>query len=235
MRYFECKAKLNEEARTRKAFEICSDVAARCDEYCLNNKDKFSACVTYLNGKDCVFVISGNGNNAVFDAEIDSFWKLLALDGEIEKKNEVSVGRVEKALKHRRHVDAPEDIEELMKISAFRYSDLDDFIADDESLPRLADYAKKRHMNVLAEEAERIRSCTSEKFIGHPVHYIIEGGSTDKVKKTVEVLVAELLKANRLESGRIAYIDETMVMRSRRDYVGQVYENLAGGRWRRDS
>ncbi len=231
MRYFECKVKLTNEIqpRTDEGSAVCDEIARKCDEYCDMNKDSFCGCVTYLKGRECVFYMSGNGSNAVFEAEIKNFWKMLKLKGKIEKIAEMPVDKVNKALRNSRHVDTPDDIEELMKVSAFRYTDIDEHIVTTDGKPELSDYADFIRMPELKAEAERIEACNNTEFIGHPVHYLIEGNSVDKIKKTVDVLVSSLMKSNRLESGRVSYIDERRVANSRGNLIENIYENIGGG------
>jgi len=231
MRYFECKAKLGKEIkpRTEKGEEICSEVADICDEYCENNTDRFSACVTYLKGKECVFILSGRGSNTVFDAEIKAFLAMLRLGGEIEKTTEISFEKANKSLRNGRHVEQPDEIEELMGITPLRYAEFEEQITDAEKTPPLSEYADLCCMPDLKAEAVRINACKTEQFLGHPVHYILEGSSSEKAQKTAGVLVGELLRANRLESGRMVIINEKYAARSRSSLVEKVYTNITGG------
>ena len=231
MRYFECKVKLTNEIqpRTDEGSAVCDEIARKCDEYCDRNKDSFCGCVTYLKGRECVFYMSGNGSNAVFEAEIKNFWKMLKLKGKIEKISEMPVDKVNKALRNSRHVDTPDDIEELMKVEPFRYTDIDEHIVTADGKPDLAEYADFIRMPELKAEAERIAACNNTEFIGHPVHYLIEGNDIDKTKKTVDVLVSSLMKVNRLESGRVSYIDEKRFVHERKSLIENIYDNIGGG------
>ena len=81
MRYFECKAtvKTPVDIHTEEGADICDFAAAKSEEYCEKNIDKFCACVTDLKNKDCTFLFGGNGSSTFLETEIKRFWKTLNL------------------------------------------------------------------------------------------------------------------------------------------------------------
>jgi len=231
MRYFECKVKLANAVDTRsdEGRELCDDLAVKCDVYCDKNLGKFCGCITYLRRTECIFLIGGNGSNTVFESETDNFWNMLEIEGEIYKKTEVSAETVKKSLRNYHIVNTPEDIEEFMKIDALRYARLDEHIVSVENAVDLEEYANKIYMPDLAEEASRISKSPLDRFIGHPVHYLIEGNDTERTITTIDNLVSALMKANRLESGRVLFINEKLYANSRGSLIEQVYDNIRGG------
>ncbi|SEL40759.1 ATPase family associated with various cellular activities (AAA) [Ruminococcus sp. YRD2003] len=231
MRYYECKIKLVNSIDTRsdEGRDLCDDLAVKCDDYCEKNMGKFCGCITYLRRTECVFIIGGNGSNKDFETETDNFWNLLGLEGEICKKKEVSAENVKKSLRNRCAVDTPDDIEEFMKIDALRYARLDEHIVSVENAVDLEEYANKIYMPDLAEEASRIAKSPLDRFIGHPVHYLIEGNDTERTITTIDNLVSALMKENRLESGRIIFIDEKLYCKCHGDLIEQAYDNISGG------
>ena len=231
MRYYECKIKLVNSIDTRsdEGRDLCDDLAVKCDDYCEKNMGKFCGCITYLRRTECVFIIGGNGSNKDFETETDNFWNLLGLEGEICKKKEVSAENVKKSLRNRCAVDTPDDIEEFMKIDALRYARLDEHIVSVENAVDLEEYANKIYMPDLAEEASRISKSPLDRFIGHPVHYLIEGNDTERTITTIDNLVSALMKENRLESGRIIFIDEKLYSKCHGDLIEQAYDNISGG------
>lgn len=231
MRYFECKATLDNELKTRsdEYSEICSDISTVCQEYCDRNEDKYCVCVSNLRCRNCTFIISGNGSDTVLKNECRAVWDSFGISGKIESITEISVEKVIREVRHSRDVDTPEDIEELMNFDELKYMALDEHIVVTDKLPNLADFAEFRGMPELREEAERIDSCPCESFKGHPVHYIFEEDDTESMRRTAYVLVGKLMKANRLESGRTAFMSEKMILKSRGDLISATYANLKGG------
>jgi hypothetical protein len=231
MRYFECKVKLANAVDTRsdEGRELCDDLAVKCKHYCEKNSGKFCGCITYLRRTECIFLIGGNGSNTVFESETDNFWNMLEIEGEIYKKEEISAENVKAFLRIHHTVDAPDDIEELMKIETLRYARLDEHIVSLENAVDLEEYANKIYMPDLAEEAVRIASSPLDRFIGHPVHYLIEGNDTERTITTIDNLVSALMKANRIESGRIIHINEKLYCNNRGDLIEQAYYNISGG------
>ena len=231
MRYFECKAtvKTPVDIHTEEGADICGFAAAKSEEYCEENIDKFCACVTDLKNKDCTFLFGGNGSSSFLETEIKRFWKTLNLKGRIVKINEITADKVSRYIRMRHNMILPDDINEYMNVSMLRHIEFDEHIVDTDAQPNLEDFAEFCHLPELAEEAERINSCKTDHFIGHPVHYLFEENSRDTLIKKADVLIGSLVKANRLESGRVAVIREKDIIESRCDIISFAYNNLKGG------
>lgn len=231
MRYFECKATMKKELKTRSDAwsDVCNEVGNICQEYCDRNEDRFSIFVTSLRCKNCTFIIGGNGSDKAFSSECEAIWKSFGINGNIESITEISAEKVLRDIRNCRDVDKPDDIDDLMKVDRLRYMALDEHIVEPDKLPDLADYADFRSMPELREEANRIDACICDSFMGHPVHYLFEENNTESMRKTAYILVGKLMKANRLVSGRTAFISEKMILDSRGDIIDAIYANLKGG------
>ncbi len=89
----------------------------------------------------------------------------------------------------------------------------------------------------LSDEIERIFSRTSDRFIAHPVHYMIVSDNPEEVDTAVDTLVSALHSAGRLRSRRIAVLrarprkglirtaEATLDMNA----VEDIYEAIPGG------
>lgn len=231
MRYFECKASLEKELKPRsdEYIDACNELGDICQTYCDTNNNGFSVFVVNLRGKKCNFVFAGNGSDDMLKSECKAIWDSFGLEGMLESISEVSSGRIKKYFRHSHDVDEPEDIEELMRIDEIRFVELDEFIVDPDEQEDLADYADSLCMTDLSVESKRIDACSSNKFIGHPVHYLFEDNSTDNARKSAYVLIGKLLKAKRLESGRTVFLTDKTILRKHGDVIKATYGNLSGG------
>lgn len=231
MRYFECKATLEKELKPRsdEHIDVCTEVGSICQDYCDMNNNGFSVFVVSLRSKSCNYYFAGNGCDNMLKSECKEIWDSFGLEGKLESITEVSSGRIKKHMRHSRDVETPDDIDELMKLDMIRCIELDEYIVDPDEQEDLAEYADSMCMTDLYAESERIDVCPSDKFVGHPVHYLFEDNNTENVRKAAYALIGKLIKANRLESGRTVFLTDRIILESQRNILKATYANLSGG------
>lgn len=244
MRYFEGKAILKsgiipDSNNGRTALNnnndnlqiLCDELSAKCMDYSIDNADKYCGCVTHIRRKDCRFIFSGNGSNNVLIPEAKRFWKSLELDGEISVIREIGATDVANEFHRSSFIDALQYLEKSFGATHLDRYNFSEHIIKPHKQPDLSEFAESRHIPELKEEAKRISACCVPEFTGHPVHYIFEENNIENAKISIDVLVSELMKANRLQSGRIITVSEKKTSRfpplSR--IISDIYENICGG------
>lgn len=230
MRYFEFSIKLKSiiDVCSKEGKKVCDDVSAKCIDYC-NEQNGFSVYINSLNKDTCKFVLSGNGYDDEIISEGERFWKSLEIDGEMSEHNEISADKVKKIVysRSRTEVYNHDDIGEYMQLESFSLSCCEERIVAPISIAELRGVAERRNISELIKEADRIEQCHTEKFIGHPVHYIIQDSNDQSFENVADVLIGCLFNSRRLESQRVMTIN--IVNRYHIGEVESMYENMYGG------
>ncbi|SFW22321.1 ATPase family associated with various cellular activities (AAA) [Ruminococcus flavefaciens] len=230
MRYFEFSIKLKSiiDVCSKEGKKVCDDVSAKCIDYC-NEQNGFSVYINSLNKDTCKFVLSGNGYDDEIISEGERFWKSLEIDGEMSEHNEISADKVKKIVysRSRTEVYNHDDIGEYMQLESFSLSCCEERIVAPISIAELRGVAERRNISELIKEADRIEQCHTEKFIGHPVHYIIQDSNDQSFENVADVLIGCLFNSRRLESQRVMTIN--IVNRYHIGEVEYMYENMYGG------
>lgn len=243
MRYFEGKAILKsgtipDSDKGRSALKmnndnikiLCDEISAKCMDYSIDNTDKYCGCVTHIRRKDCRFIFSGNGSNNILIPEAKRFWELLELDGEISDIREIGATDVVYEFHRSSFIDALEYLEESFGATRLDRYNFSEHIIEPHKQPDLSEFAESRHIPELKEEAKRISECYMPEFSGHPVHYIFEENNIESARRSIDVLVSALMKANRLQSGRIVTLNEKKYARiSLSENISAMYKNICGG------
>lgn len=230
MRYFEFSIKLKTiiDAYSKEGKIVCDDVSEKCINYC-NDKNGFSVYINSLNKDICKFVLSGNGYDDEMFSEGERFWKSLEIDGEISESKEISADKAKKIVysRSRTEVYNHDDIGEYMQLDTFSLSWCEERIVAPIKSSELREIAERRNISELCKEADRIEQCHTDKFIGHPVHYIIQDSNYQSFENVADVLIGCLFNAKRLESQRVMTINT--VNRYHMEEVEDMYENMCGG------
>ena len=231
MTYLEFKVKLETgiKPRSDEGGAICDDISDKLIAYCDDNKGKYSAFISRLNGNECRLMIGGNCTADVLRAEGRRLWRSLGLDGRIIKTSELSSVKVISALRTNCYVERHDDIHELMKVECVRHINYEERIVPTCDISELESIAESRHITELKAEARRISSSVTKKFIGHPVHYLFSDDPKKPPEKVLDTFVGCLLKANRLETGRVITIGYSPAWRFGFEEAADLYENICGG------
>ncbi len=230
MRYFEFSIKLKTliDAYSKEGKKVCEDVSDKCIDFC-NEQKGFSVYINSFNKDTCKFVLSGNGYDDELLSEGERFWKSLEIDGEMSEYKEISADKVKKIVysRSRTEVYNHDDIGEYMQLDSFSLSCCEERIVVPISSSELREIAKRRNISELCKEADRIEQCHTDKFIGHPVHYIIQDSNDQSFDNVANVLIGCLFTAKRPESQRVMTINT--VNRYHMEEVEDMYENMYGG------
>ncbi len=232
MRYIEFKAELTNEINLRSSDNetLRDSISVKCVDFCENNKNGFCVFISNLKGNECRFVIGGNGFNERLSAEGKRFWKSLGLKGKIVSFKEISAEKTMKLMRGRSEISTHFDIEELLKLDSLKSSWFDERIVEISTPAMLKKIGIKRNICELKAEAERISKCNLDRFVGHPVHYIISDNNNESFDNVANALVGCLVKAKRLESSRIMILDgDNDSLSYHCEYIRDMYENMYGG------
>lgn len=230
MRYFEFTVKLKTafDAYSKEGKMVCEAVSDKCINYC-DEQNEFNVYISSLNKGTCKFVLSGNGYDDELLSEGERFWKALEIDGEMSEFKEISADKVKKIVysRYRSEVDNHDDIGEFMQLDTFSLSWCEERIVAPITPAELRKIAERRYISELCRETDRIEQSHTDKFIGHPVHYVIQDSNDVSFNNVANALIGCLFNAKRLESQRVMTINR--MNRYHMEDIESMYENMFGG------
>lgn len=229
MRYFKINVTLEEkiEHASKEEDLLAKKLRAYSDEYCEKHEKSFNVCFTdFDENNNLTFIFSGEGDTDSLHKEIISLWEALDIKQDYISINEITLKQASRFIENRNGRYSSKTSHYLFN-DIPRYSQFYENIISSANEKKLKDFAKKRHLNSLMDEADRIFSCPVGEFSGHPVHYIISPKRGTPIK-TSDILVGALLSQNRLHSGRLIHytcdgdFDE-------KNIITQIYKNSVSG------
>lgn len=236
MRYFDVEVRFEDDIKkdSKESRYIEKKLKTFSDHYCNKKKNNRYLYFTFFenNGTDesycgINFIFAGIGTTDELRTEVYSLWNSTGIKGKIETLEEITYETALNSVESADRCFYSTSIRKNMQYYYLRNAAFDEYIVDEINKIKLKEYAKKKHLNSLIDEADRIFSCPMGKFTGHPVHYIISPKG-DNLLKTAESLTGALLFQNRLQSKRmIHYVcgDNNY----ERSVIKELYNNVVSG------
>ncbi len=236
MRYFDVEVRFGNDIKegSKESKDIEKKLKTFSNNYFMNQKNNRYLCFTYFENKGTdgnysgvSFIFAGIGTTDDLRSEIYSLWNSTGIKGKIETLEETTYKTALNSVASADSCFYSASIRKNMQYYFLRNAAFDEYIVDEINKTKLKEYAKKKHLNSLIEEADRIFSCPMGKFTGHPVHYIISPKG-DNLLKTAESLTGALFFQNRLESKRMVHYvcgDNNY----ERSEITELYNNVVSG------
>lgn len=213
MRYFDVEVRFENDIieGSKESRDIEKKLKTFSDNYCEKLNNNFYVCFTFYedNGTDgnysgVSFIFAGIGTTDDLRSEIYSLWSSTGIKGKIESIEETTYRSVSRSVDVAERSFSSATTRKHFQNLFLSRAEFDEYIVDAINKTKLKEYAKKKHLNTLIDEANRIFSCPMGEFTGHPVHYIISPQRGTPLK-TAENLTGALLFQNRLQSNRIVH------------------------------
>lgn len=235
MRYFDVEirfeADIEEDSKESRAIE--KQLKSFSDDYC-EKHNNFYVCFTFFedsgtdgNYNGVNFIFAGIGATEDLRNEIYSLWSSTGIKGKIDSLEETTYKSVLRSIDIAERSFSSTTTRKHFQNGFLNRAEFDEYIVEEKSKTKLKEFAKKRHLNSLICEAERIFSCPVGDFTGHPVHYIISPNNGNSVK-IAGALTGALLFQNRLQSNRfVHYICGNSHFENAE--IAELYKNIASG------
>ena len=237
MRYFIVQAelcfRLYEDSRNPRVIgekqDILDTIGEACMSYIRDRKGKSFGILKKVHKQSCTLIAAADGDDEAVHGVIADFWKYLKLDGEIVGETEIGVMQ---AFSELRCTDPryEDDLQEVFGIDVWNRIRAEEKVVTGEGDTQLAEFAALRHIPALCEEAERIAAPAQHKgFMGHPVHYIVEENDERRAHELITHLVRALRNAERLQTGRVIFLNENSFRHINITVLDDIYQNIRGG------